>query len=98
MVTLDCVSSSTIDQLLVNLQFRTTSGIFEAHINDHYPIFIIVHSQQQQKVRHFYFRNHSENNLLKLLEEGDSVSKEVLKSENTYVNFFCDLLEEKLFN
>ena len=96
-VTLDDVSSTCIDHLWAKLQFRTTSGIFETHISDHYPIFTIVDCQQQRIIRHIYFRDHSENNLLKLFDECDLVSNEVFNSENTNVNFLCDLLEEKLF-
>ena len=33
-VTLDNVSSTCIDHLWANLQFRRTSGYFEAHIKD----------------------------------------------------------------
>ena len=80
------------------MQFCTTSNIFEAHTSDHYPILTIVHCQQQRTVRHIYFRDHSETNLLKLFEECDLVSEEVFNSENANVNFLYDLLEEKIFN
>ena len=91
-VTPDYVLSTCTDHLWAKLQFPTTSGLFETHISDHYPIFTSVHCQQ-----HKYFRDHSENNLLKLFDVCDIVSNEVFNSENNDVSFLCDLLEEKLF-
>ena len=69
----------------------------EAHISYHYPIFTFVHCLQQRINKYIYFRDHPENNLLKMLEERDSVLEEVFNSDSTNVNFLCDLLEEKLF-
>ena len=96
-VSLDNVSFTCIERLWVKLQFCTTSGNFETHISDHYPIFTFAHCQQQPISRHMYFRDHSENNLLRLFVECDIVSNEVFNSENNNVNFLSDLLEEELF-
>ena len=48
-------------------------------------------------VRQIYFKDNSENNLLKLFRECGLVLEEVFNSENTNVNFLCDLREDKIF-
>ena len=69
------------NHLWAKLQFRASSCMFEAHNSDHYPIFTIVQCKPLRIAKLKYLRDHSENNLFKLLEKSDLGSKFSVRKE-----------------